>query len=213
MIDARTKHLQDRFWDRIGRVVARTGITANQVTWFGLAASLANAAVFVLWPKPLVFAVGIVLFELTDDLDGAVARVTGTASKSGAYLDAVTDRYKDAAMIAALAWVHGAWLPAFAAVFGAMQTSYAKARAGMETPVSNVAWPDLFERFERVVAFVVLVLATALFPAHASRIATGGLVVFAILTNASAVQRFFRARTLLSEVGAEGTPGDDGASS
>lgn len=198
MIDGLTKHVQDRFWDRVGRHLAKTGITADQVTWIGAALLCANAGAYAALKRPVLFVVGIVLFELLDDLDGAVARVTGTTSRHGAYLDAMTDRYKDVAVIAALAYVHNAWVTAFFGMFGATVTSYAKARAGMEMPVSNAKWPDLFERFERI-AFVcmMLVVAELVRVELRDRVVVWGLAIFAVLTNVTALQRFVRARTLL----------------
>jgi len=198
MIDGLTKHVQDRFWDRIARSVAKTGISADQVTWIGAALVCVNAAAYVGLQRPLVFCAGIVVFELLDDLDGAIARVTGTSSRHGAYLDAMTDRYKDVAVIAALAYVHHAWVPAFFGMFGATITSYAKARAGMEAPISNAKWPDLFERFERIAFVCIMLLAVAFVRVDLrDRVVAYGLAIFALLTNVTAVQRFARARTIL----------------
>ena len=36
MIDGRYKAVIDRFWDVLGRQLARTGLSPNQITWFGL---------------------------------------------------------------------------------------------------------------------------------------------------------------------------------
>jgi CDP-diacylglycerol---glycerol-3-phosphate 3-phosphatidyltransferase len=47
------------------------------------------------WPAALVAAVSQVL----DGVDGQLARKTGRASRAGAFLDSVLDRYADAAMV------------------------------------------------------------------------------------------------------------------
>jgi len=198
MLDGLTKHVQDRFWNRVGRHVARLGVSANQITWAGVALSISASCAYAWHRNALAFVVTIVAFELLDDLDGAIARVTNTSSRDGAFLDAMTDRYKDAALLAALAYVHHAWVPAFAAVCGATFTSYAKARAGMEMPVDNAKWPDVFERFERIAFVCVMLVVTAFVPdTLRDRVVFGGLVVLAALTHLSAVQRIVRARRLL----------------
>src|SRR5262249_44136316 len=159
-----------------------TGVSADQVTWGSTALLAVHCAAFLVHKHAFAFAVGVAAFELLDDLDGAVARVTGTASRAGAYLDAMTDRYKEAMVLAVIAAVYGGWPAAFVALFGGFATSYAKARAGMETKVSNVAWPDFFERFERV-AFVCVLLVTIACVASASeaRVASIGLAVLGAL--------------------------------
>jgi archaetidylinositol phosphate synthase len=200
MLDGRWKHLQDPFWDPLGRVLARRGITANQVTITGTLLMGLHCAGYLFHHSSLWFGVGIALIELSDDVDGAIARVTGTSSAFGAYLDAVTDRYKEIAVYAALGLVTGAWPLVFACITGAMLTSYNKARAGMEKPVSNVAWPDMFERLERIVVLCVGLIASPLLSPHlllGQSLLTVSLALIAVGTHATALQRFARARSLL----------------
>jgi archaetidylinositol phosphate synthase len=198
MLDGKWKHVQDRFWDRLGARVARLGVTADQITLTGTLLLASWCAAYGWHQRPWLFGLGIALIELSDDLDGAVARVTNTASAAGAYLDAVTDRYKECFVYAALAWVHDAWPLAFACITGSLLTSYNKARAGMERPISNVAWPDLFERLERIVTLCAGLLLSALVP-HLGGVSliTLTLLIIALFTHVTAVQRFFRARALL----------------
>jgi hypothetical protein len=97
--------------------------------------------------------------------------------------------------------VHEAWPLACACISGGMLTSYNKARAGMERPVSNVAWPDLFERFERVATLCVGLFVSSHWPQIgwlSLSTLTATLAAIALLTHVSALQRFFRARRLLS---------------
>jgi len=202
MLDGKWKHLQDPFWDRLGLVLARRGITANQVTWAGTLLMLLQCALFLFHRELWLFGVGIGLTELLDDLDGAVARVSRTQTAYGAYLDAVTDRYKEIAVYAALSSLLGSWPLGFACITGSLLTSYNKARAGMERPVSNEAWPDLFERLERI---VILVAALVLSPWFRG-VRVGGLtfvelalLLIAVGTHLTAAQRFHRARGLLSD--------------
>ena len=78
------------------------GFTPNSVTFlgFGLAAAAACLVGFG-W----LFAGGIVFLAcgLLDALDGALARLTGTANPFGALLDSVLDRLSEAALFLGLA--------------------------------------------------------------------------------------------------------------
>jgi phosphatidylglycerophosphate synthase len=192
VLDALFVRQKRRFWDAVARVVARTGVSPNQVTWASTALLALHCAAFVVHQRALPFAVGVALLELCDELDGAVARVTGTASDDGAYLDAMTDRYKETFVLAAVAQVYGAWPWAFGALSGGLLTSYAKARAVAQL-AREASWPDLFERFERVAFVCVLLVVAAIRPA----VAAPGLALLALLTHLSAGQRFWRARRLL----------------
>ena len=199
MIDDLTKSVQDRWWDRVGRVFASAGLTANHVTWASTALVVANAAAFPLHGRAIGFVVALALFELLDNVDGAIARVTGTRSKTGAYLDAMTDRVKDMVTLASVACVYDAWEPAFFGVAGANITSYAKARAGMEVRLDNRGWPDLFERLERIAYVVVMLIVAEVWSSRRTAVVTWGMWAFAGLTLLTAAQRFHRARARLRE--------------
>ena len=204
MLDGHFKANQDRFWDRIGVQVARTGITANQITIAGTLLVALHCLAFAFHGHALFFAVGLALLELSDDLDGAVARVTDTRTALGAYLDAATDRYKDVMAVAAVAFVHDAWLLGFAAVTGGLLTSYHKARAGMERPIDNDAWPDLFERFERVAVLCVGMALSHFWEGPRwwdLSLPALTLATIATFSHLSALQRMARATKLLRQPG------------
>ncbi len=189
-------------WDLAGAALARRGITADQVTWLGAGLVLSHSVAYAVHGRDVVFAVGLAAFELLDDLDGAVARASGAPSHYGAWLDAMLDRVKDAAVLLAVAHVHGLWPACAVLALGAQLTSYAKARAGMEVAVDNRAWPDLFERFERVTGLVVvLVLGAVLGSARPAGVSVQalGLWTLAALQAATLVQRGLRARGVLRE--------------
>ncbi len=73
MFDARLRPLIDPALNRAGRALAGAGITANQLTFAGLALGLAGAG-----------------NRLCDGLDGAVARARGP-SDLGGYFDIIAD--------------------------------------------------------------------------------------------------------------------------
>lgn len=90
-----------------------------------------------------------VLSGLLDNLDGAVAVITGRTSRAGYVLDSVADRISDVALLAAL-WVIGAPGPlvAGAVLLGFVQ-EYARARSAA-AGVSEVGVVSISERPTRV---------------------------------------------------------------
>lgn len=89
MFDAKIRPLIDPPLNRVGRALAGAGVTANALTFTGLALGLAGAATIALghigWGLALILA-----NRLLDGLDGAVARVRGP-SDLGGYFDIVAD--------------------------------------------------------------------------------------------------------------------------
>lgn len=89
MLDARLRPLIDPPLNRAGRVLAGLGITANQLTFAGLALGLSGAAAIGLGAIGLGLAL-IIANRLIDGLDGAVARARGPTDLGG-YFDIVAD--------------------------------------------------------------------------------------------------------------------------
>lgn len=149
-LNAYVRWAHDRVADPLGSLVARTGISPNAVTVIGLAIVMAGSAL-VLVDVRLAGAV-ILIGALSDALDGAVARHTGRTSTFGGFLDSVTDRLGDAAMLGAVAWAVRAspWLVAAAvtAMVLALLTSYVRAKA---ESLGYTATVGVIERGERVV--------------------------------------------------------------
>ncbi len=89
MFDAQLRPLVDRMLDPVGALVARTGVTANQISFAGFALGL-GAAVAVAFGAGTAAVLLIIANRLLDGLDGAVARSTGSTDL-GAYLDITFD--------------------------------------------------------------------------------------------------------------------------
>ncbi|WDA41589.1 CDP-alcohol phosphatidyltransferase family protein [Erythrobacter sp. BLCC-B19] len=89
MLDARLRPLIDPPLNRAGAALARAGVTANALTFTGLALGLTGAGAIALghigWGLALIIA-----NRLLDGLDGAVARARGP-SDLGGYFDIVAD--------------------------------------------------------------------------------------------------------------------------
>lgn len=89
MLDAKLRPLIDPPLNAAGRALAGLGVTANGLTFTGLAFGLAAAAAIAMghigWGLALIIA-----NRVCDGLDGAVARVRGP-SDLGGYFDIVAD--------------------------------------------------------------------------------------------------------------------------
>jgi phosphatidylglycerophosphate synthase len=200
MLDGLHRDRTSRFWQDLARPLARSGLRPNQVTWLGLVLVFFNCAVFYHYRNTLVFGLGLAVAFAFDSLDGAVARLQGTQSRYGGYLDAVADRYQEVAVYLVIGWVTGWWAACFVAVSGSLLVSYNKARTAIEMPISNEDWPDLLERFERVTILCTALVLDSFVPLPAflgGRPLYLGILIVAVLSHVTAAQRFKRARALL----------------
>jgi phosphatidylglycerophosphate synthase len=146
----------------VGRPVAAAGISPHLVTALGVVAA-AGAAVVADEGRPglLVLAAGLVLGSaVLDGMDGAVAVLSGRATRVGALLDSAADRVSDLLLLAAL-WQAGAD-PYLCVLAGALTflLEYVRARAGV-AGLTDVGVVTVGERPTRVVVVVAGVLMTA----------------------------------------------------
>jgi len=89
MLDARLRPLIDPPLNAAGRMLAHAGITANMLTFAGLAFGLGGAFA-IASGEPQIGLALILLNRLCDGLDGAVARASAPTSLGG-YFDIVAD--------------------------------------------------------------------------------------------------------------------------
>ena len=89
MLDAKLRPLIDPPLNRIGAAFARAGISANVLTFTGLAVGLGGAVAIAFGQIGLGLAL-IIANRLLDGLDGAVARATKPTALGG-YFDIVAD--------------------------------------------------------------------------------------------------------------------------
>ena len=88
----------------IGKVLVRLRITASMVTVLGLVVTIVGSVILATG-HTVTAALVIGLGGGIDGVDGTVARLTGTASRRGAFLDTISDRVGELAMFAGLAWL------------------------------------------------------------------------------------------------------------
>ena len=174
----------------LARLLARTGVTPNALTCFGLLLSC-GAAVLIALKQP--FAAGfVVLFAgLFDMLDGALARYIDKSTKFGAILDSTLDRLGEAAVLLGILILFvrdystigiiivGFTLP------GALMVSYLRARTEAAGLTGEAGF---FTRTERV---IILALGLLLSGIDYALIAALGIIAF--FSYLTVVQRLLQA--------------------
>lgn len=201
MIDGLFKRHIDPLWEKAARPLIDLKMTPNQVTAAGLILILAASLAYLLHQSSLVFGLTLAIAFAFDALDGAVARQRDMRSKAGGYFDAMVDRYQELTVLAAIAHVADLWPLAMFAFAGGALTSYAKARTAIEMSIDNDAWPDLFERLERVIFLCLLLVVDGLASVAglgSPAILAIGIGVYAALANLTAFQRIRRAFAMLT---------------
>ncbi|HZS94668.1 MAG TPA: CDP-alcohol phosphatidyltransferase family protein [Chloroflexota bacterium] len=166
--------------------LALAGITPNMVTFAGF---LFNAVTAIVIAAGHLHLGGILLLLSGgfDMLDGALARVSRLQSAFGAFLDSFLDRYSESAILLALLYYFAERqaLPAIVLVFavavGSLLISYARARAeslGIECRVGIAPRPER-----------IILLGLGLLFSQGTLL--GALVILAILTHVTALQRLY----------------------
>ena len=163
------------------RPLAARGVAPDLLTAWGVLVSAAVAAIASAGGRwPLAAVAVVVVAGLLDNLDGAVAILTGRTSRWGFVLDSVADRLSDAAYLVAL-WVLGAPGPLCVIGGGLMGLQeYARARAG-NAGMGEVGVITVWERPTRVILTAGLLLGAGLLPGSADLVVTGGAVAWVVL--------------------------------
>jgi phosphatidylglycerophosphate synthase len=147
----------------VARLPARARVAPDVLTGAAVLVSIAAAA--IAWPGgrwTILAALVVVLSGLLDNVDGAVAVLSGRATRWGFVLDSAADRVSDLAYVTAL-WLAGA--PAAACVAGGalmFLQEFVRARAGA-AGLSEVGVVTLWERPTRVIVTATFLLCTGLF--------------------------------------------------
>ena len=168
----------------IALFLARLGLTPNTITVLGFLMTAAVAVVLATGRTQLagVLLIGTLAF---DAVDGTLARLMGTASRFGAFLDSTLDRWAEVVIYAALVWVFlengqdNGVLLAVAAMATSLMVSYTRARA---EGAGFQCKEGLLTRFERMVILIAGLIFNQVIWA---------LAIIAILAGFTAVQRIW----------------------
>jgi len=210
MSDKPSPTLTDRLRDltatplnKIGLVLARLGIHPDLITITGLIL-VAIASVLIAGGLFLIGGVVLLISLPLDAIDGAVARAMKRTGAFGMVLDSTLDRYADGFIFASLSYYFAVQdrfdMMAFAllALVGSFLVSYVRARAD-DAQVGVATKVGLFTRVERVLVILVMILATGLF--NQPIILDIGVLILAIGTNVTALQRLLFVYTALKNRG------------
>jgi len=168
--------------DPVARLLLRAHVRPNQLTVLGLGVSMVAAHAFFEGRLRLAAAL-LAVAGLFDFFDGSLARLAGSESAFGAFLDSVVDRYSDLVVLLGIVLYYeradGTWGIFFTMVtlIGTIMVSYTKARAqsiGIRCEIG------LMERPERM----IVLIAGGVF-----HLLTPAVIVLALLTNLTALQR------------------------
>jgi CDP-diacylglycerol--glycerol-3-phosphate 3-phosphatidyltransferase/CDP-diacylglycerol--inositol 3-phosphatidyltransferase len=188
------------FWTKVfspvARLFLRLGISPDAVTIVGTVGVCTGALVFFPRGEFLIGVLVCTAFVFSDLVDGHMARLSGTSTKWGAFLDSTLDRFGDAAIFAGLALYYAGpgdsrpltGLAIYCLVLGSI-TSYARARAeslGME------AKGGIAERADRLVAILVMTGLAGIFDLPVLIPITLG--VLALASTVTVVQRMLLVR-------------------
>lgn len=189
------------FWTKVfspvARLLLRLGVSPDAVTLVGTAGVSAGALVFFPRGQFLVGVLVCTVFVFSDLVDGHMARLSGSSSSWGAFLDSTLDRFGDAAIFAGLAMYYAGRgdsepltaLAIYCLVMGSV-TSYVRARAeslGMQ------AKGGIAERSDRLVAILAMTGLAGIFDLPV--LITVTLAVLAVASTVTVLQRVLLVRS------------------
>lgn len=193
----RVRHWTAPILERLATFCVRLGIHPDGITISGLLITalacipLANGQFHL---AAMILLIGLPL----DALDGAVARASGRTDPFGSVLDSALDRYADGFILIAFSYYFAVqdrplWmLVAMLALLGSISVSYVRARAA-GTDVNVTASVGSFTRMERLIVVLAILLIPALLEV--------GILLLAVGTNATALQRLWFVREQLTQQG------------
>lgn len=180
---------------KAGIIFAKLGIPPN--AWTLLTIIPALVAFWMLANEQFLYAAAwFIIAAFIDMIDGAVARVTGRATRFGAYLDTMMDRYVEGIIIFGLlfASLPGFFIPAYAWIFlcffGSFMTIYAKSAAKEKELVEKELTGGLLERTEQLIILFIGILLAAYKPLYLTYV----IAILAVLSNITALQRAWIAK-------------------
>ncbi|MFC1980892.1 CDP-alcohol phosphatidyltransferase family protein [Chloroflexota bacterium] len=129
-----SKHINRKMSEPMARLLAKTQVTPNQMTWAAFGIALLSFGSFILGYN-IIAGLLVQLSSIVDGIDGSLARLKGMTSEFGSFLDSVLDRYADILIVLGLTlWslshetYSGIWLAGLLAITGIICISYTRAR-------------------------------------------------------------------------------------
>ncbi len=131
-----SKYLNRKASEPMARLLAKTKVTPNQMSWAAFGIALLSFISFI-FGQNIIGGLLVQLSSIVDGIDGSLARLKGMTSEFGGFLDSVLDRYADILIVLGLTlWslshetYSGIWLAGLLAISGIICVSYTRARIG-----------------------------------------------------------------------------------
>lgn len=169
--------------------LTRLGLSPNQITLIGFFISILSAYMFYL-NNLVLGSMLLLLAGFFDVLDGTMARLSNKVTKWGGVLDSFLDRYSDMIVITGIIIGNLCDLKwGLAAMMGSFMVSYARARGELEgIKLSSIG---LMERAERILLLAIFSIINFTWL---------GIILLAILSNATAIQRLIYIKSILKKI-------------
>jgi CDP-L-myo-inositol myo-inositolphosphotransferase len=186
---------------RISKLLLKTGITPNQISIISTVIGLVGASFFFSGEYFYLILGGILIHihSIVDGCDGEVARLKLRQTKYGGWLDAVLDRYVDAAIIFGLAYGYWnmtgdmtIWIIGFSTLIGTFLNSYTSDKYDSIFKNGDMAKKSKF-RMGRDVRLLLIVIG-----ALTNQIPIM-LIILAVIANFEAIRRLITFRSKLGE--------------
>ncbi|MGY5860187.1 MAG: CDP-alcohol phosphatidyltransferase family protein [Candidatus Thorarchaeota archaeon] len=180
----------------IARPLAKAGASPDSVTYLSLLFALFAFISLPITQFQQLFGILVFITGLLDGVDGAVARLNDSSSRSGGLTDSVIDKVAETLILAGIALAFPSailfglsitmW--ALIAVFGWLMTSYTRARAeGLGVTDLDIGVGGRSERLLTLVIFSLIGLIT------------WGLVVVALMGLCTAAYRLFHYKNQIQQ--------------
>lgn len=180
MLSAKLGHFLDA---PLSSIAKRIPVSPNFLTITGFMITVSAALIIPYNVK--LGGICILFGGVFDMLDGIVARTSGRATKFGAFLDSVLDRYSDAFLFLSISYYlaadgnHAGSFLSLGTLVGAFLISYARARA---EGLGESCHTGIMERPERIILLIFATLTGWLVPV---------LWIMLVLTHITVVQRIY----------------------
>ncbi len=164
-------------------------LSPNSITGISLIFA-AFAGIFYYLNFLILSFICIIFSALLDAIDGKVARMRGISSKKGDFLDHAVDRYADTFIMLGIIFSSYAtlWIGVFALV-GVYLTSY----LGTQAQAIGVGrfYGGILGRADRLVILMILPVVQIIWWGYYFSVTDWVLIIFSVLGNITAVQRFY----------------------
>jgi len=127
-----------RISEPIARLLNRTRITPNQVSWVAFVLAILSFLSFI-YNWNITGGLLAQFSSIIDGVDGSLARLKSMSSTFGGFLDSILDRYADILIMLGLTMWSASneiysyiWLAGFLSITGTIGVSYSRARISTE---------------------------------------------------------------------------------